>query len=795
MASWIIVVDDDTANLKMAGFILSKAQMRVTALQSGQALLDYIKKHEAPDLILLDILMPGMDGFETLRRLRQQETETGREETPVVFLTADENTDTESHGFEVGVADYIRKPFNPEVLLRRIDNILSKQERMRSLRSEATTDKLTGFLNKAAAAEEIGRDCKNRSGCLLMIDLDSFKHVNDIYGHDMGDKVLISFAEIISAAVPPGSRCGRIGGDEFVAFCAGITDMEEQTIARLTERLNDELVARAKELMGSQMAIPLGASVGAVFVPQQGESYPELIKLADQALYTVKQNGKHGYAIFRRDLSHEDPASAKEMDLRSLSSIIGERRIPNVALQLDQDAFSYVYRYIMRYIIRNQRTACKALLTLTPADGVDERTFKQLCTDFGTHVRESLRKSDIIMRSQPNQYFVFLTDIRENYIEKVIGETLIHTWKEKNGEDLIVTYETEFIGSDSWMSIESVQDKVVIVDDDPANLNIAGRVLSKGGMYVTALRSGKALLNYLEDNLPDLILLDVKMPDLDGFETLHKIHSLAGAAAQIPVIFLTADEEEGKEKEGLSLGAMDYIRKPFVPEVLLLRVRHCLELVKLQKKLSSEVERKTRENKDLMIDVVRSLADAIDAKDTYTNGHSDRVAEYAREIARRAGYSQREQEEVYIMGLLHDVGKIGIPDAVINKPAKLTEEEFAVIRRHPVLGAKILENIKAMPALATAAHWHHERFDGTGYPDGLAGEDIPETARIISVADAYDAMTSFRSYREPLRQEVVRLEFERNTGTQFDPRFASIMLAMIEEDTEFTMREHSHEKD
>ncbi|MBP0973787.1 MAG: response regulator, partial [Oscillospiraceae bacterium] len=115
MANWIIVVDDDTSNLKMAGFILSKAQMRVTALQSGQALLDYIKKHEAPDLILLDILMPGMDGFETLRRLRQQEIETGREETPVVFLTADENTDTETHGFEVGVADYIRKPFNPEV--------------------------------------------------------------------------------------------------------------------------------------------------------------------------------------------------------------------------------------------------------------------------------------------------------------------------------------------------------------------------------------------------------------------------------------------------------------------------------------------------------------------------------------------------------------------------------------------------------------------------------------------------------------------------------------------------------
>lgn len=145
--------------------------------------------------------------------------------------------------------------------------------------------------------------------------------------------------------------------------------------------------------------------------------------------------------------------------------------------------------------------------------------------------------------------------------------------------------------------------------------------------------------------------------------------------------------------------------------------------------------------------------------------------------------------KIYMMGLLHDVGKIGIPDAVINKPAKLTDEEYDIIKNHPVLGARILGNIKEMPALQRGARWHHERYDGKGYPDGISGKDIPEEARIIAVADAYDAMTSHRSYRQPLLQGVVGEEIEKGIGTQFDPVFARIMLDMIDEDTEYKMKE------
>ena len=141
------------------------------------------------------------------------------------------------------------------------------------------------------------------------------------------------------------------------------------------------------------------------------------------------------------------------------------------------------------------------------------------------------------------------------------------------------------------------------------------------------------------------------------------------------------------------------------------------------------------------------------------------------------------------MGILHDVGKIGVPDAVINKPGKLTDEEFAEIKKHPAMGAKILQNIKEMPRLSTGAHWHHERYDGKGYPDRLQGQNIPVEARIIGVADAYDAMTSNRSYRRSMPQAVVREQIEKGKGTQFDPVFADIMMQMIDEDKDYTMRE------
>ena len=345
-----------------------------------------------------------------------------------------------------------------------------------------------------------------------------------------------------------------------------------------------------------------------------------------------------------------------------------------------------------------------------------------------------------------------------------------------------------------------MSDWILVVDDDTSNLRMASRILSAEKMRVSCLKAGEDALAFLQDNRPDLILLDVHMPGMDGFETLASIRS-DKEMAEIPVIFLTADDDSNTETRGLEAGAKDFIKKPFVPEVLLLRVRHTIDLFRLQTDLSHEVDKKTQEVlqqreriERMSMQIVTALSGAIDAKDTYTNGHSTRVAEYSGEIAKRAGFTVKRQDDIYMMGLLHDVGKIGVPDSIINKPAKLTDEEYGMIKNHPVMGAKILENITEFPQLTVGARWHHERYDGKGYPDGIAGEDIPQEARIIAVADAYDAMSSRRSYRDVLAQEIVREEMEKGKGMQFDPVYAEIMLKMIEEDTEYQMREKQGEE-
>lgn len=208
------------------------------------------------------------------------------------------------------------------------------------------------------------------------------------------------------------------------------------------------------------------------------------------------------------------------------------------------------------------------------------------------------------------------------------------------------------------------------------------------------------------------------------------------------------------------------------------------------RQLEVDLLKKENENsKRLFAQTAEALASAIDAKDKYTKGHSSRVAEYSRKIAESVGKSSQECDEIYYAALLHDVGKIGISRSILQKPGKLSNEEYQVIKEHPDIGAQILSSISESPYLSIGARSHHERYDGKGYPQGLKGNDIPEIARIIAVADAYDAMTSSRSYRETIPQQVVREEFVKGLGTQFDPVFGKIMIHLIDLDEEYQMKE------
>lgn len=214
-----------------------------------------------------------------------------------------------------------------------------------------------------------------------------------------------------------------------------------------------------------------------------------------------------------------------------------------------------------------------------------------------------------------------------------------------------------------------------------------------------------------------------------------------------------------------------------------------VELENKVREQTEEIRRQQKKMEDLYTQTITALSEAVDAKDRYTSGHSRRVAEYSYMIAERMGKSPEEREEIYRAGLLHDMGKLRIPADIINKPGKLSDEEYNIIKIHPATGYHILRGISEDRFIAVAARYHHERVDGKGYPNGISGDNIPEIARIIGVADAYDAMTSNRSYRSALPQEVVRAEIERCKGTQFDAAVADIMLQMIDEDKDYVLKQ------
>ncbi|MBQ9141319.1 MAG: response regulator [Lachnospiraceae bacterium] len=380
---------------------------------------------------------------------------------------------------------------------------------------------------------------------------------------------------------------------------------------------------------------------------------------------------------------------------------------------------------------------------------------------------------------------------RQSYLSAGFTEHLEKPVTLRKISDIIVRCLNLTLGNETLPNTIS---HILVIDDDNFNLVLAKRILEKQ-FQVSTVTSGKQGFSFLEQNNVDLILLDIRMPEMDGFTFLELIKQQP-LLRDIPVICLTADNEPASELKALEMGALDFITKPFIAQIMFRRITRILELGRLQHKLQKEVEKKTltlnkrsQQLNRLTVQVMKTLARTIDAKDKYTNGHSIRVAEYSRMIANRLNMNLHDQENIYYIGLLHDIGKIGIPDEIINKTSRLTDEEYAVIKTHPVIGSEILEKMSELPEIALGARWHHERFDGKGYPDSLKGEDIPMVARIIGVADAYDAMSSKRSYRGILPQEYIYKEIKRCSGTQFDPVVAEIMLQIITEDTEYKLRE------
>lgn len=440
MGYWVVVVDDEPFSLTNAKNLLREKNMRVSCLRSGSDLLDFIA-HHTPDLILLDILMPEMDGFETYRALRQYEERENRAQIPVIFLTGEDNSETERRGLKAGASDFIHKPFDKDILVKRINNTIVNSKTIESLTEEATSDKLTGFLNKASGTEKISEQCNNVPGALMILDLDNFKLVNDLYGHDMGDRILVEFAVIVKHNIRSEDVVCRIGGDEFMAFFAELT--EEEAVRSLTERLNEQLLDEADSLMGKDHGIPLGISIGVAFTQKKENDYQILFQYADSALYEVKRNGKHGYYIYKPDVLGSDTEEDIERELQRVIQIMSERGGGKGALILGQEAFSWNYRFIERFLARYGGAATRMIFSLSSEEkGV---MFSEMVSAFGNVLKDTLRRSDIIIQWQQSRYFVVLPLLKEEDTPGVI-DRIMQAWNKTGYTDRInIRYATSLL--------------------------------------------------------------------------------------------------------------------------------------------------------------------------------------------------------------------------------------------------------------------------------------------------------------------------------------------------------------
>ena len=427
----ILVVDDDPVMLLIASRILERqGHYEIIRASSGKEAIELFESKK-PDMVLSDLLMPEMDGYELQRTLQEKSVEP----VPIMFMTADESAESESRGFALGAADYIRKPLKADILVRRVENIINNLDKIHGLRQAADIDPMTGLLNKAASQRKIGELCSEKQGVLMMIDLDSFKLVNDIYGHGMGDKILIRFSELIKEVIRSSDLAGRMGGDEFIAFCQNVTD--ESIIVDKTHYLNEKLLASAKEYMGNDMNIPLGTSIGAVFVPDEGTDFSILYNKADQALYQVKQNGKHGCAFFG-ETHHKDELSPAKKGISHMRMILGERNRESGAYFLGLDNFKTVYRFVCRMAESYQKDVQLMHITL---ETKDKAIIKQFCDTL----LKTLRRSDCVTQSGNNDFLAMLLEARSKESE-IIKDRLLANWKKLNiSEECNLIFEMEDI--------------------------------------------------------------------------------------------------------------------------------------------------------------------------------------------------------------------------------------------------------------------------------------------------------------------------------------------------------------
>ena len=329
--------------------------------------------------------------------------------------------------------------------------------------------------------------------------------------------------------------------------------------------------------------------------------------------------------------------------------------------------------------------------------------------------------------------------------------------------------------------------RILLVDDEPANVRLLERVLDKLGYMTTrGVTDSREVAELVDMFDPDLILLDLHMPHLDGFQVLEQLRT-SKTSEYLPVLVLTADVNPETRLRALGAGANDFLTKPVEPTEVGLRVRHLLttrfmtlELQDQTEVLEQKIRARTWELEEAQIEIMERLARAAEYRDDNTGEHTFRVGHNAAELAAAAGMTGQDVELIRSAAPLHDVGKIGIPDSILLKPGPLTDEEFAIMKPHTIIGAKILSGsrFRVLQLAEQIAMAHHEQWNGGGYPHGIAGDRIPIPARIVSIVDTFDALTHERPYKDAWPAEKALEVIKEGSGTRYDPKLAGLFIEL-----------------
>jgi len=731
----VLVVDDLQANLEVAAGLMRKYKMQVDCVTSGQVAIERIKLGKPVyNAIFMDHMMPEMDGIEAADKIRELGTDYART-IPIIALTANAVVGTEELFYKHDFQAFITKPID----IMRLDSVIQQW-----IKNKSDNNLLDGLPKNSDVSETSGHDVFPEEENPTM----------DISGIDTEKGLLI---------------CGgdwKIYQSVLRSYVADTSTL----LGKMRDVTEETLPGYAISVHGIKGA---SANIGA-----------EKVRKAAANLEAMAKDGDLSEVLAQND------AFLKEAEclVTAIKDWLEKRtdKITKPRLSAPDQA-----------LLARLRQSCEQY----DFDGADkimgdlESANYEKDADLMTWLREKINNFDL------NEVAKRLADYESDQEHADVNQE-----HEDVGQDAGAN--TLNLRRDRKSSEEFARQRIILVDDSMTDLTYGMNIL-KTFYKVYPVSSAARLFETLEDVLPDLILLDIEMPEMNGYEVIKKLKADA-RFADIPVIFLTSKSDESSELEGFNLGATDYISKPFSGPLLLKRIAKELLIVRQKKdllanqedlkdyanNLDKKVHEKTAEVFDLQNAILATVADLVEFRDELTGGHIARTKLYLKalveELLRRGIYAEEVSKWNMAFFLqsaqLHDVGKIHISDLILNKPDKLTSEEFEIMKTHVTTGVDAIEKIMSntgeqdfLRHTLYIAGTHHEKWDGTGYPVGLKGLDIPLEGRLMAIADVYDALISERPYKKAFTHEEACKVIEEGSGTHFDPALVDAFRGVADE--------------